>query len=463
MTTRPSTTVGPGQMPLVPADVLEIARAVRDAGGRLVIIGGWVRDALRGQPSKDLDLEVYGVTVEALGELLRPLGFTDPVGRQFPVFRQTRTGLDLALPRAPGADHWDGSPEHFSALAEEAARARDLTLNAIAWDPLDDAFFDPLSGRADLERSILRAADVRTFAEDPLRVMRVARLAASLEAEVEPELTELCRGLDLAGVAQERIAGELLRMLERPREPWRAIEALDELGHLNVLAPIAALKGVPQDPTWHPEGDVFVHTGMVVDRAAELASELDREAALQLMLGALCHDVGKPETTEEVDGRVRSLGHEAAGAQVTKSWLSELSLGEKRVRAVEALVRHHLAPAIYVSQGAKKKAYRRLARKLDAAGIHAVALERVARADHLGRTTPDALAGRFDAGTEFLAAAEAAGVIEGVPNDVVSARRLMALGVEAGPELGRLLERCREVQDETGEQDPDVIATRVLR
>ena len=449
-------------MPLVPTDVLEIARAVRDSGGRLVIVGGWVRDALRGEPSKDLDLEVYGLSVDALRGRLAPMGFTDPVGRQFPVFRQTRTGLDLALPRAQGAAEWDGTLEGFSTLSSEAARARDLTINAIAWDPLTETLFDPLGGREDLERGVLHAADVRTFGDDPLRVMRVARLQAGLAAQVDPELTRLCRALDLGEIARERIAGELLRMLQLPREPWRAIQALDALGHLSVLAPIAALKGVPQDAEWHPEGDVFIHTGMVVNCAAELARELAREEATILMLSALCHDLGKPQTTEEVDGRIRSRDHESLGAEIARSWLSDLSLGEKRVRAVEALVRHHLAPAMFVSQGTKRKGYRRLARKLAAAGVHARALERVARADHLGRTTTDALAGRFEAGAEFLAMAAAAGVAEGVPGDVVTARRLMAEGIEAGPMLGRLLERCREIQDETGEQDPDAITARVL-
>jgi len=271
--------------------------------------------------------------------------------------------------------------------------------------------------------------------------------------------------LDLSGLASERISGELRRILRASRRPSIAFEFLAGIDQLEVFAPIAALRGVPQDPCWHPEGDVFVHTCMVVDRAAEIARDegVEGVACEILLFAALCHDLGKPETTTlEADGRIRSLGHEGASAVQTRSWLDELRLGEPLVRAIETLVAHHLAPSQFVSQGAGVRAYRRLARKLAVGGMTVVELERVARADHLGRSTEDAVAGRFDAGEAFLKRATEADVREGIRADVVSAALLMKRGIAPGPDLGRLLARCREIQDETGSKAAGPIVDRVL-
>jgi tRNA nucleotidyltransferase (CCA-adding enzyme) len=232
---------------------------------------------------------------------------------------------------------------------------------------------------------------------------------------------------------------------------------------LTVFAPVAALRDVPQDPRWHPEGDVYVHTLLVLDRAAEIAATLPTEAGETLMLAALCHDLGKPETTTiESGGRIRALHHETVSARRTRDWLTHLRLPHALVRAVETLVRHHLAPAQFARQKAGPAAYRRLARRLETGGVDFDDLERLARADHLGRTTEDAKAGRFDAGRAFLEAADAAQVRAGSRADVVAAAFLMKRGIAPGPELGRLLTRCRQIQDETGWREPERILERAL-
>jgi tRNA nucleotidyltransferase (CCA-adding enzyme) len=246
------------------------------------------------------------------------------------------------------------------------------------------------------------------------------------------------------------VAGELRGILVGRGRPSRAFRFLERVDRLDVLPPVEALRGVPQDPRWHPEGDVFVHTLMVVDRAAELARDLVPVAREVLMWAALCHDLGKPETTTIEGDRVRAIRHEVAGARIAKQWLGALRLATRLIRSVELLVRHHLAPVQFVSSGARAGAYRRLARKLAAADLTPVDLERLARADQLGRTTEEARQGRFEAGRTFLAAARAAGVESGPPADVVRAADLIARGVPAGPALGRALERCRALQDERG-------------
>lgn len=444
----------------LPPLVRELARAFASEGGRLYVVGGWVRDALRGVASKDLDLEVYGLATDRIEAVLRPRAFTPPVGRQFAVWRHTGEGIDVARPRL---DEPSG-PDPALAFAK-AALGRDLRINALALDPLDGTVLDPLGGREDLATGTLRACDARTFGDDPLRVLRVARLAAGFEMEPDPELVRLCRGLDLSEVPVERLAGELDRILLELTTPWRAIEGLERLGQLEVFAPIAALRGVPQDPEWHPEGDVFVHTGLVVDRAAGIAREEihEPESRAILLWSALCHDLGKPSTTTiGDDGRVRSHAHDTEGEGITRTWLRSLRLGTRRIEAVAVLVRNHLAPALYVKNGAKARGYRRLARKLAAGGLTPIELERLARADHLGRTTEEALAGRFEEGETFLAQAREAFVERGPRADVVKAATLMQRGIEAGPELGRLLRRARALQDETGTEDEAVLVERVL-
>ncbi len=453
----------PGRLEL-PADsgVPELARRIEAAGGRIVVVGGWVRDALRGRPSHDLDLEVFGLADAAVEPLLEGLGFSPRVGRQFPIWRRGRDGLDLAYPR-DGADAYHRDrPESLAAAFRAAARHRDLRINAIGWDPLSGALIDPFEGLADLAAKRLRAVDPETFPADPLRLLRVARFAAVLEAEPDAELCVLCRGLELGRVALERVGGELRRMLVDPVRPSRGFALLAGLERLDVLAPIARLVGVPQDPIWHPEGDVFVHTLMVVDRAREIAAALDAREAEILMLAALCHDLGKPETTTLDGGRVRALAHESASARRTRDWLSGLRFPDRVVQTVAVLVARHLAPSQLVAQRSGARAYRRLARKLADGGASPVQLERLARADHLGRTTPEALAGVYAAGDAFLAAAEAAGVREAPRPDVVSARDLIARGVAPGPELGRCLRRCREIEDETGWDEPERVLARCL-
>ncbi len=454
----------PGRLRL-PADspVPALALRVEAAGGRIVVVGGFVRDALRGTPSHDLDLEVFGLAEDAIEPLLEGFGFSQRVGRQFPIWRRSRDGLDLAFPRAGADAYHPERPESLVEAFRAAARHRDLRINAIGWDPLSEALIDPFGGRADLAALRLRAVDVSTFAADPLRLLRVARFGAVLDAEPDPELRTLCRELVFASVAPERIGAELRRMLLDPPRPAQACALLAELERLDVLPQIQRLVGVPQDPIWHPEGDVFVHTLMVLDRARELARVLAADEAQVLMLAALCHDLGKPETTTVEGARIRSIAHEAASARRTRSWLGELRFPEKVVRLVAALVAQHLAPSQLVAQGSGARAYRRLARRLAAGGATLVQLERLARADHLGRTTPEALAGRYDAGPVFLAAAEAAGVAAGARPGVVAAADLVERGIRPGPELGRLLRRCREIEDESGSSDREAILARCLR
>jgi len=277
---------------------------------------------------------------------------------------------------------------------------------------------------------------------------------------IDPELERLCRALDLSELSAERVLGEWRKLLLKGARPSLGLEFLRATDLIRFSPELAALIGVPQDPEWHPEGDCWVHNQLVIDEAARLRDGGPDDEAL--MFGALLHDVGKPPTTVTENGRVRSPSHDVRGVELAAAFLARMRAPIDLIACVSALVEHHLAPALFVKQNTTAKGYRRLARKLGAAGASAELLVRVARADHLGRTTDEALRRVFPAGDEFLARARELTIDHRPPHDDVLGRHLIARGMKPGPEFGAILERCREVQDETGWTDPEQILGRVL-
>ena len=423
-----------------------IAHAVRDAGGRALIVGGWVRDRLLGRDAKDIDLEVFGLPAERLKPLLAGIGPVNTVGESFTVYKVA--GLDVSLPRREskvGRGHKGfevtGDP---NLTIDEAARRRDFTINAIAWDPLTGDYLDPFGGRADLERRVLRVVDRRTFGEDSLRVLRAIQFAARFEATLEPESFALCREIPLDDLPAERIWGEVEKLLLQARRPSRGLMLARELGIVDRLWPeLHALVDCPQEPEWHPEGDVWIHTLMVVDGARTRIDDLDRAKQNTVMLGALTHDLGKPSTTAFIDGRIRSLGHEAAGVVPATRLLDRLNvrtLDGFDVRAhVLGIVQYHLAPGAWFKAGqeAGDGAFRRLAAKVDLELLY-----RVAKSDCEGRT------GHFDCSAMewFRERAEALGVEHEPPKPLLMGRHLLELGLQPGPQLGVLLKEIYERQ-----------------
>lgn len=444
--------------------IVEIAQRVARAGGRALVVGGFVRDALLGLEPKDIDIEVHGLALRQLEKVLRRSGPIVRIGRSFGVLRVKGLDVDFSLPRRDskvGTGHRGFAIEVDPHLGyDEASRRRDLTINSMALDPLTGEVLDPHGGRDDLAARRLRATDPRHFAEDPLRGVRVAQLAARFEMRPDDALIALCRGLSLAELSGERIFDELRKLLLRAPRPSVGIALLGELGYLQYFPELAALAGVPQDPEWHPEGSVWVHTLMVIDEAARLRDGGADDLAL--MLGALCHDFGKPGTTVQEGGRVRSPAHDVAGVPLARAFLERLRASNALTTRVAALVEHHLAPALYIKNDAGARGYRRLARRLAAADVSFELLVRVARADHFGRTTEEALARRFPTGEAFMVRASELEVAHEPPRDVVLGRHLIARGLAPGRAFGEILARCREIQDDTGATDPEWILDRVL-
>ncbi|MGE3274245.1 MAG: CCA tRNA nucleotidyltransferase [Vicinamibacterales bacterium] len=423
-----------------------IAAHVRACGGRALAVGGFVRDRLLGRPAKDLDLEVFGIPQDDLPGVLRALGRVEPVGQAFPVYK---VGVvDVALPRreskvARGHKGFVvvGDPDM---PFEDAARRRDFTINAIGWDPLDDAYLDPFDGRGDLERRLLRVVDPTTFADDSLRVLRAVQFVARFELTVDPATRDILAAIPLDDLPGERIWGEIEKLLLVAERPSLGLALAREIGVVRqVLPEMEPLYDCPQDPEWHPEGDVWTHTLMVVDEARRRNADLGRAHLAIVMLGAVCHDLGKPLTTAPMDGHIKSPGHEAAGVPLAERLLDRLNVhsldGVDVRRQVLGLVAEHLRPSAFhkARETVTDGAFRRLAQRVDLE-----LLARFARADCHGRT------GQFDCGAMdwFIERARQLGVEHRPPAPILLGRHLIPLGVPSGPGMGGILRAVYERQ-----------------
>jgi tRNA nucleotidyltransferase (CCA-adding enzyme) len=428
------------------AGARRVAAHVQAHGGRALAVGGFVRDRLLERPSKDLDLEVFGIPQDQLPVVLAELGRVEAVGQAFPVFKLG--AIDVALPRREsksGRGHKAFSVEGDPSMpVEEAARRRDFTINAIAWDPLSGEYLDPFNGRVDLEQRVLRVVDPRHFGDDSLRVLRALQLAARFELTLEPDSARLCRSIPLDDLPPERVWGEFEKLLLVAERPSIGFTLARELRTIEQLLPeMVPLYDCPQDPEWHPEGDVWTHTLMVMDQARRRNADLDRARLSVMMLGAICHDLGKPATTIHADGRIKSPGHEAAGLAPATTVLDRLnihSLDGIDVRAqVLGLVAEHLRPsAFYKTRSTVRDgAFRRLAQRVDLE-----LLTRFARADCHGR------AGTFDCSAMdwFVERARALGVEHRPPDPILMGRHLIAMGMTPGPKMGEILKAVYEQQ-----------------
>jgi tRNA nucleotidyltransferase (CCA-adding enzyme) len=321
---------------------------------------------------------------------------------------------------------------------DEALARRDFTINAMAWDPDTHELRDPFAGRSDLDTRTLRHVSDR-FGEDSLRVLRGMQLAARFELNAAPETLTLCRTLTQEGLPSERLLEEWKKLLVRGVKPSLGLRFLHDCGWLRFYPELAALEGCPQDPEWHPEGDVWVHTLHALDWfASERTGDPDEDWIVGL--GVLCHDLGKPATTRSDFGRITSRGHEPEGVEPARRFLERLTNQQDLIDAVIPLVLCHLRPRDLFDTRASDSAIRRLARQVGRIDR----LVRVARADQAGRP-PKPFDG-FPAGTWLLERARQLNVESQAPAPIVMGRHLLELGVPPGPEMGRFLNDCYEAQ-----------------
>lgn len=439
----------------IPPPLHAALAALRSAGGRPRLVGGCVRDWLLGLEPKDFDIEVYGLDYEALGRALAPFGPTDLVGRSFGVLkvRIDGTEYDFSLPRREsktGAGHRGFAIAPDSTLTEaEAAARRDFTVNAIAYDPLEGRLLDFHGGADDLKKKVLRHTS-SAFTEDPLRVLRAFQLAARFEFALAPETAALSHSIrDTYGeLAVERVWGEWEKWAVKSAKPSLGLAVLKQTGWLKHFPEIAALDGLPQEPEWHPEGDVFVHTGHCLDALVKLESWGAGPPATRrvLSLAVLAHDFGKAGTTKQADrrGKLRWISpeHEAAGGPLAETFLQRIGAPHELIDHVRPLVMNHLlhhdGPSEY-----RDTTVRRLARKVAPATLDD--LIAVMRADHLGR--PPLVSAETEKRLGHLRVAAQKLVLEhSAPKPIILGRHLIALGCHPGPHFKPALDAAFESQ-----------------
>jgi tRNA nucleotidyltransferase (CCA-adding enzyme) len=386
-----------GEMLLtLPSPLEEILRDLNAGGFRALIVGGAVRDALLGIEPKDFDIEVYGIAYDRLAGFLASYGRIDLVGKSFGVvklFRSEIGSVDFSVPRREsktGLHHRDFHTVFDESITpREAASRRDFTINAIAFDPILGEVLDFFGGREDLKNRVLRATS-EAFREDPLRVLRGMQFACRFDLTLDPDTADVSRLIagEYLTLARERVAEEFMKWAVKSERPGRMAAYLTSTGWMVHFPEVAALAGVPQDPGWHPEGNVDVHTMLVVDAAARVAERerLEGDERAVLLLSALCHDFAKATTTalRERDGKMRwtSWGHEADGGPMARAFLERIGIKSAIVEQVVPLVENHLASSS-IGRDVTPRAVRRLAMRLAPASI--TQLLRLIEADHSGR------------------------------------------------------------------------------
>lgn len=413
---------------------VNIAHRVQNAGGRAFFVGGFVRDMLMNVDNKDIDIEVHGIFPKQLEEILGAIGEYRTIGASFGVYNLAHYDIDIAMPRTEtqsGRGHRDFQIFVDPFLGtQRAAQRRDFTINAIMKDIISGEIIDHFNGVEDLRRRTIRHVCDSSFVEDQLRVLRAAQFAARFDFCVAHETLQLCSGMELTDLAKERVIGELQKALLKAQKPSLFFEVLRKMGQLSDWFPeVEALIGVQQNPVYHPEGDVYNHTMLVLDRAAELRDKAKNPQAL--MMSALCHDFGKPGTTELIDGKIRSLGHEELGAEVARKFLHRLTSENELIKYTANMVLLHMRPNALYYMNSGPKAYMRMFNS----SVCPEDLLLLARADRLGqgRAHDD-----YDAAWERLTA-ELAAYRELMSRPQVSGEELICAGMKPGKELGEAL------------------------
>jgi tRNA nucleotidyltransferase (CCA-adding enzyme) len=416
------------------------------------LVGGCVRDGLLGCPGKDFDVEVFGVGFDTLAQALSRWGKADAVGQSFGVVKLTTGGghnYDFTIPRkdskiAPGHKGFAVELDPAITPAQAAAR-RDFTINSLMFDPRTGEMLDFFGGAADLRAGILRHTSP-AFVEDPLRVLRGMQLAGRFNLQPAPETVALCRQIkdgfrDLAG---QRVRDEWFKWAEKSAAPSAGLKFLAATGWVEHFPEIQALIGTPQDPEWHPEGDVFIHTGHGCDAMARLPEwrSADPESRIVYMLAILAHDFGKPATTRQAvkEGRSRivSPGHDALGGELARVFLERIHAPPAIQARVVPLVVNH----IIHFQEMTDRAMRRLAKRLEPESIQGLCL--VITADSMGR--PPRPAAEPEGVQRLLARARELQVQERPPAPILMGRHLAELGMEPGKDFGVILHRAYEAQ-----------------
>lgn len=415
---------------VIPDHVLRVHRCLSEAGHRSLLAGGAVRDHLLGQVAKDFDLATSAVPdqVDALFEK------TVLVGAQFGVVRvvEPEGEVEIATFRADigSADGRHPDSVRFTDEREDALR-RDFTINGLFWDIDTKQVVDHVGGCADIEAGTIRAIGDphERFREDRLRLMRAVRFSTVLDFPIEDETWNavMAEAGAIGDVSAERIRDELEHILVSTHRQ-RGYHLLSDSGLMqHILPEIERMRGVQQPPQHHPEGDVFVHTGLVL-------SHLE-DPSFELAMGALLHDVGKPDTFEEAPDRIRFHGHDELGAEMSEKICERLRLSRRQQERIVYLVRRHL---VFLNLPKMRLAKRY--RLFEEQGFEE--LLELCRVDCLGSHGDMTL---YQQSKQLWSDWKA---LDPPQKSLLQGRDLMDLGMKPGPDLGAMLDQLSDAQRE---------------
>ncbi|MFA9239051.1 MAG: CCA tRNA nucleotidyltransferase [Candidatus Paceibacteria bacterium] len=446
----------------IPKILEDILINLQELGATPILVGGCVRDYFLNIPVKDYDVEIFGIDCfEIIEKSLKKYGSVKLVGKSFGVLtlRVDEYDFDFALPRIEkkiGNTHQDFEVIINTNLSfKEAAIRRDFTINAIGYDFSKKEFLDPFNGINDLRNKTIKHIDDDTFIEDSLRVYRAVGFASRFDFKIEEKTKELCKQIvlndELKYLPKERIYEELKKLFLKSSKPSIGFELIRELGILKYFPELEVLINCIQEPEYHPEGDVWIHTMMCLDEMARILKEeniKDEYKKLYLFYAILCHDLGKPFCTKEINGKITSFKHENLGIESTISFLSKLTNEKKFIEIVCSLVKNHLAPfQLYLAESSLK-AIKRLSLKVNIEDLCLVCL-----ADCLGRDISDK--DKCPKATSWLLnSAKELNIQNKAIEPLVQGRDLIALGYKPSKKFKDILDFAFDLQlDEHLEKD----------
>jgi len=435
----------------LPEIIKTISKAIREKNGRAIVVGGSVRDYFLNLPIKDYDIEVYGLdSLFELEKILSRYGKVKAVGKKFGILKLIHRGeeYDFSFPRTEnkiskghrGFEVFCNGKMDF----KEASIRRDFTINAMGYDIEKNEFLDPFNAKEDIKKRLLRHINDSSFIEDPLRIYRGVQFCARFGFELDKSTFKLCKNMverdELLELPKERVYEEFKKLLLKSDKPSIGFELMRELDILKYFPELKAIVGVPQNPRWHPEGDVWTHTLLAVNKMAQMKKG-EEKRDLKLMFATLCHDLGKATHTQIKPDRISARGHELAGVEPTKKFLYRLTDEHKFINSIALLVEYHMAPSKYFRNRVKNKIIRRLSTKVDIEELVAVA-----RADFLGRTTPESKRGVYSAGDWLLLKAKELDVYNAPPKPIIRGRDLISLGLSPSKEFKSILNQIYSKQ-----------------
>jgi tRNA nucleotidyltransferase (CCA-adding enzyme) len=420
------------------------------------LVGGGVIDYLCDRIPKDFDIEIYGLSIDEISDILKSNGFdVNFVGASFGIIKTVykNIDLDISVPRVDnriGKGHkgFDCSfPSNIS--PKEASRRRDLTINSIFLDLHTLDIHDPWGGVEDLSKGVLKATDSTTFIEDPLRVLRVMQLLARKGKIVDSDTVDLCISMvdSFVDLPQERVFEELVKLFSASR-PSKGLRFLVDSNWIFCFPELESLIGCKQHPEWHPEGDVWEHTLRVVDWAAKEKENLDEDWRLAFMFGALLHDIGKPVV---VSDDFTCHGHDLAGEPLTRSFMERITRDKELIDRVVCIVRNHMRCGQLSFGDAKKPGWKRLHNdlRLDVAAS-------LSKCDSLSRYSEEYVSGmEHEPSRVALQYFDEFGKKPIKP--VLMGRHLIDAGMKPGPEFGKILKKAYDIQIEDGISCPDTL------